>query len=124
MRRESIEKTVLVLCVIAILIFSLLPGHFTPAYIVNHDKIAHMTAFFFLALMVCRTFGYRKVVRLFWLMTLFAFLIEISQLLFTYRGFSWEDLLFDALGVLIYLSLFRTVMGLNAFLRAGKKNKF
>ena len=103
MQRPVIAKIILILFVAAVSVFSLLPGTYTPVFVVNHDKAAHMVAFFLLSFLVCRAFKCGKSAGMLLFTGLFALFIETAQLLFTERGFSSEDILFDVFGVLIFL---------------------
>lgn len=90
---------------LVIFLFALMPGQMTPAVIVNHDKAAHAAAFFLLAFMVQRSFVMMPLSkRLMWLV-LMAVSIEMLQYLVAHRGFSLEDLAYDALGIALYTAV-------------------
>jgi VanZ family protein len=123
MRPEAIEKTVLMLFVVGITVFSLIPGQYTPAFIVNNDKAAHTGAFFILSFFVCLAYGCGKISRALLLIGFFALFIETAQLVLTDRGFSPKDLLFDALGVILYFLLSGFIKRVKLPKQTAKKNK-
>lgn len=88
--------------VLIIFLFALMPGQVTPAFIVNHDKAAHATAFFMLALMLHRSFVFMPLVLRVFALVLMGLSIEIMQYLFAHRGFSFEDIVYDLLGITLY----------------------
>lgn len=95
-------KYLLALTIAAIMVIALIPGEMTPAFVVNNDKAAHATAFFMLAVMLQRSFAGISLFRVVLLLGLMALSIEILQYFVPGRSFSLKDLLFDALGLMLY----------------------
>jgi len=95
-------KYMLIGSVLTIFLFALMPGQVTPAFIVNHDKAAHATAFFMLAMMLHRSFVVMPIVHRVSILVLMGLSIEIMQYLFAHRGFSFEDIAYDLLGITLY----------------------
>lgn len=102
-------KYLLVVTVVAIMVFALMPGEMTPSFIVNHDKAAHASAFFILAVMLQRSFAGISMVRVLILLGFMAVGIETLQYFFADRGFSLGDLVYDALGLMLYAAGMLTV---------------
>lgn len=98
-------KYLLLLSLLVISIFAFSPGHFTPAFIVNNDKAAHLVVFSILSLMMSRSFPAMQVQKNVLLLSLLALAIETIQFLFAKRGFSAEDILYDIAGVLLFVTI-------------------
>ena len=98
-------KLLLILTSLLILIFATAPGDWTPAWIVNHDKFSHMLVFFILALMLSLALPRMKLIIHTSTIILFALSIESMQLMFAARGFSFEDILFDIAGLMLFYLL-------------------
>lgn len=110
----SLHRYLLLAGLMVIFLFALLPGQLTPAYIVNHDKGAHALAFFVLSLMLAGAFPLSGLRFRLLVLILLALSIEAMQFLFVGRGFSGEDLLFDAIGVFLFwvvVESYRMVVG-------------
>ncbi len=99
----------LLLVVGGILFFAFSPGHWTPAWIVNHDKFVHLAVFFLLSIFLSYVFSWLTLSLHFVLLFLFAVLIEAIQYSLFSRGFSVEDILFGLVGVLFFYMLVGTV---------------
>ncbi len=95
-------KYILAGTVLTIFLFALMPGQVTPAFIVNHDKAAHAAVFFMLAMMLHRSFAVMPVLQRVLILGLLGLSIEILQYLFAHRGFSYEDIAYDLLGMALY----------------------
>ena len=95
----SLNRYLLLAGLLVIFVFALLPGQLTPAYIVNHDKGAHALAFFILSLMLAGAYPLWRLRFRLLVLGVLALSIELMQYLFVGRGFSVQDLMFDALGV-------------------------
>jgi VanZ family protein len=95
-------KYILAGSLLTIFLFALMPGQMTPAFIVNHDKAAHVAAFFVLALMFQKSFVMVPLLVRLIVLFLIGVGIEISQYLFSNRGFSLEDIAYDTLGIALY----------------------
>ena len=95
-------KYILAGLLLTILLFALMPGQMTPAFIVNHDKAAHVAAFFLLALMLQKSFVMVPLLARLMVLILIGVGIEILQYFFSNRGFSLEDIAYDALGIALY----------------------
>jgi len=95
----------LLLSLLVISIFAFSPGQYTPAFIVNHDKAAHAVVFFVLSFMMHRSFPAMPMQKNILVLGLLALTIEIVQFLFADRGFSVEDMGFNAMGISLYLFL-------------------
>jgi len=85
--------------------FAFSPGQLTPAYIVNHDKAAHAVVFFILSWMMRRSFPAMTMRKMILTVGLLALGIEVIQFLFANRGFSAEDMIYNALGISLYVIL-------------------
>lgn len=96
-------KYLFMVSLICIGVFAFSPGQYTPAFIVNHDKAAHTLTFFVLTFLMHRSFRTLTILYI----TIFAILlgiaIELIQFFFTSRGFSLEDLMYDAVGIALYI---------------------
>lgn len=99
----------LLLSLLVISIFAFSPGQYTPAFIVNHDKATHAVVFFVLSFMMHRSFPAMPMQKNILVLGLLALTIEIVQFLFADRGFSVEDMGFNAIGISIYVILAFTV---------------
>ncbi len=99
-------KYLFVLSLITISIFAFSPGQYTPAIIVNHDKAAHALAFFILSFLVHCSFRIIPIYKIMMLTITIGLAIELIQFLFTSRGFSLEDLMYDIVGVSIYVMIY------------------
>jgi len=95
-------KYLFILSLIIISVFAFSPGQYTPAFIVNHDKTAHVLTFFVLTFLMQYTFRTIVIYKIMMLAMLLGVTIELIQLLFTSRGFSFEDLIYDVIGITIY----------------------
>ena len=93
------------LLLIGILFFAFSPGQWTPAWVVNHDKFVHFAVFFLLSVFLSYVFPLLNLLTHFILLLFFAILIEVVQFSLFSRGFSIEDILFGALGVLLFYLL-------------------
>jgi VanZ family protein len=91
--------------VLGVLIFAFAPGQWTPAWIVNHDKFSHMVVFFSLGVMVNFTFTKVKLYLQLIFLIMLALLIELLQYSLFNRGFSYMDIVFDLLGIVLFLIL-------------------
>ena len=98
-------KTVLFLCLFGILFFAIAPGQFTPAYIINHDKETHAVVFFVLSYFAHYSFKSINIYRMMLLVFSFGLFIETIQFLLTKREFSIEDLIYDSIGIVLYMIL-------------------
>lgn len=98
-------KYIFIVSLLIVFVFAFSPGKYTPAYIVDHDKIAHAMAFFMLSFFLHRTFPIWKMQTVMLLMFLFGLTLEMVQFLFTSRGFSLKDLMYDVVGMIIYMSV-------------------
>lgn len=85
-----------------IFLFALMPGQMTPAFVVNHDKAAHAAVFFLLSLMVHKSFVLMPILQRLSILVVAGISIELLQYLFTDRGFSFEDIAYDLLGITLY----------------------
>jgi len=92
-----------VLLIVAFFAFS--PESYTPSIVADHDKLGHFGAFFVLSFLLQWAFRKMPIYSVIMLMGLWAMGIEIIQLLFTQREFSWEDMFFSLLGTLCYVAL-------------------
>ena len=101
----SASKILLSVVLLGILVFALAPGNWTPAWVVNHDKFSHMVVFFILAFLFQFAFPIMKMIKLLAMLVFFAVLIEYLQLTFFNRGFSSVDILYDLLGIGLFLAL-------------------
>lgn len=102
-------KYLFLLSLLIIAIFAFSPGQFTPAFIVNHDKAAHAITFFLLSWMMRKSFPAMPWLKTIVLLGLGALAIELIQFLFAGRGFSTEDMLFNALGISLYFIAVLTI---------------
>ena len=102
---DKVIGVLLFLFVLGILIFAFSPGQWTPAWIVNHDKFAHLAVFFLLSIFLSFVFPLLKLSIHFMALFIFAILIEAAQFSLFSRGFSIEDILFGTLGVLLFYLL-------------------
>ena len=100
-----IFRFLLTIALISIMIFALAPGNWTPAWVVNHDKFSHMVVFFILAFMLKFSFPKMPVFMQLSLLIAFAFTIELLQYLFFNRGFSVIDLIYDLIGIGLFVVL-------------------
>jgi len=91
---------------LGIVIFAFAPGIWTPAWVVNHDKFSHMVVFFLLGFMMVFSFPRMKMFMLLSLLVFFAVLIEFLQFSFFNRGFSVVDILYDFIGIGLFLGLY------------------
>lgn len=96
-------KYLLVLSLIIISLFAFSPGEYTPATIVNHDKTVHALTFFVLSFLLHRSFRNIPVTQIIVFTILMGLAIELIQFIFTSRGFSLEDLMYDIVGVTLYV---------------------
>ena len=101
----SASKILLSIVLLGILVFAFAPGNWTPAWVVNHDKFSHMVVFFVLAFVLKFAFPKMKMILLLALLVLFAVLIEYLQLTFFNRGFSSVDILYDLIGISLFVFL-------------------
>jgi len=101
----SSSKILLSIVLLAILVFAFSPGNWTPAWVVNHDKFSHMVVFFILAFMLKFSFPKMPVFMQLSLLIAFAFTIELLQYLFFNRGFSVIDLIYDLIGIGLFVVL-------------------
>lgn len=101
----KLPLVLLVLVIGGILFFAFAPGQWTPAWIVNHDKFVHFGVFFSLSVFLSYVFPRLKVLFHFSLLIWFAVLIELIQYSLFSRGFSFEDILFGVIGVLMFYLL-------------------
>ena len=99
----SFYKFLLFCSLLLIFIFALSPGHFTPAFIVNHDKLAHLLALLTLSFMMQGALPSLALRFRVLALILLALSIECMQFLFTGRGFSGEDLLYDTAGIMLFI---------------------
>ncbi|MEN8304382.1 MAG: VanZ family protein, partial [Campylobacterota bacterium] len=79
------------------------------AFIVNHDKAAHALAFFLLTFLMHRSFKIMQIQKTMLLTISFGVAIEMIQFFFTPRGFSLEDLIYDIIGVIVYVSVYQSI---------------
>ncbi|MGB5963995.1 MAG: VanZ family protein, partial [Sulfurimonadaceae bacterium] len=108
---------------LTIFLFALMPGQMTPAFLVNHDKAAHAAAFFLLALMLHKSFVSVTVVQRLMILVGIGVSIEILQYLFADRGFSFEDIAYDLLGITLYtLVSMLTVLAVKIFNKQSKES--
>lgn len=116
-------KYLLLLSVLIISFFAFSPGQLTPAFIVNHDKAAHAITFFLLSWMMSKSFPMMPLLKTIVLLFLGALAIEVIQFLFAGRGFSTEDMLFNAVGIFSYCILIQALqLAVLLRLSAQKKN--
>ncbi|WP_428353525.1 VanZ family protein [Methyloprofundus sp.] len=115
-------KYLLSLTLLVIGIFAFSSGQLTPAFIVNHDKAAHALTFFILSWMLRRSFPAMPWLKIIMLLSLVALAIETIQFLFAERGFSIEDMLFNAMGIFSYFILIQ-VLQLTGLLRLSAQEK-
>ena len=90
---------------LVIFVFALSPGHITPAYIVNHDKMAHVAGFFMLSFLLQGAFPLLIIRARVLVLVLLALMIETMQYLFVGRSFSLDDLLYGVAGILLFVVL-------------------
>lgn len=109
-------KYLFLLSLAVICVFAFSPGQYTPAFIVNHDKAAHAVTFFVLMFLMHRSFKTMPVTTIALFVILLGIAIELIQFLFTSRGFSLEDLLYDAVGITMYAM----VLSIIRFLQSKK----
>lgn len=103
----------------AIMFFSWLP-HFRPEnYVATHyaiagDKWVHMASYFLASLLGLIIFHYNKGLVLLSFLLLFSIsvLVECIQYFIPGRGFSWMDILFNAVGILLSYIIFRVKRGM------------
>ena len=96
-------KYLFILSLITISFFAFSPGQYTPAFIVNHDKAAHTLTFFVLSFLMHRSFIMIPITKIMMFTISLGIAIELIQFLFTSRGFSLEDLMYDVIGVTMYV---------------------
>ena len=102
-KMHKANKVILLSGLLVIFVFALLPGQLTPAYIVNHDKAAHALAFFIVALMLQGAFPRLALTARLLVLAGLALLIELMQFVLVGRGFSVEDLIYDAAGIVLFV---------------------
>ncbi len=99
----AIKSPVMFLVVLlGILLFAFAPGQWTPAWVVNHDKFVHAVVFFGLSVLLSLVFPRLKLFQHFVGLMFFAVLIEGIQYALANRGFSFEDIAFDLIGVVVF----------------------
>jgi len=108
-------KYLFLLSLVTISIFAFSSGRYTPALIVNHDKVAHALIFFVLSFLMHRSFLIMPITKMMGLMILLGIVIELIQFLFISRGFSLEDLMHDGIGVILYASAYKSVKAICFF---------
>lgn len=101
----SLYKYLLISSLLVIFVFALSPSQFTPAYVVNHDKAAHVMAFFILSLLLRRAFPVLTTPTHVMILGLLALMIEMVQYLLVGRGFSVEDLLYGLMGIFLFVAI-------------------
>jgi len=93
---------IFIFTIFVISIFAFTSGRLTPAFVVNNDKIFHTLAFIVLSFMMHHSFAMGSLRKSAIFVLFVGVMIEVIQVLFTTRGFSFEDLGFDLLGVMLY----------------------
>lgn len=103
------SKIYLISILVGISIFAFAPGNWTPAWVVNHDKFVHAVVFFGLSVLISLVFTQLKLYQHFASLMFLAVLIEGIQYALVNRGFSFQDIVFDLLGVLVFYTLVYTI---------------
>lgn len=98
-------KYLFILSLITISVFAFSPGQNTPVFIAYHDKAAHALTFFILSFLMHRSFSLLSMTKIIMFMISLGIAIELIQLLFTSREFSLEDLMYDAIGMTMYITI-------------------
>lgn len=114
-------RYVFIVSLMFISVFSFSPGEYTPAFIVNHDKMAHASVFFILSFFLHRAFPVYKIQTIVLFGLSFGLAIETVQYFFASRGFSLEDLIFDSIGVAIYVSAYLSLKKIISILHNTQK---
>jgi len=103
---KTLSKFILLFAVLIILFFAFAPGKWTPAWVVNHDKLSHMMLFFVLAILLKITMPKIKVLTQILILIGFAISIELMQLWFFNSGFSVQDLIYDLYGIGLFVFMY------------------
>ncbi len=99
----SASKILLSITLIGTLVFAFAPGNWTPAWVVNHDKFSHLGVFFILAFILKFSFPQKHIFMQISLLIAFAFAIELMQYLFFNRDFSRIDIVYDLMGIGLFI---------------------
>jgi len=119
------SKILLLIVLLGIIVFAFAPGHWTPAWVVNHDKFSHMLVFFILAFMAKYSFPKINILTQVSLLIAFAIVIELMQLKFFNRGFSGLDLLYGLLGISLFYLMIKVfhLTGIKQYFRIKMNNE-
>ncbi len=97
------------LVLMGVLLFAFASGQWTPAWIVNHDKFVHAVVFFGLSVLLSLVFSRLKLFQHFVGLMFFAVLIEWIQYALANRGFSFQDIVFDLIGILAFYAVIGSI---------------
>jgi VanZ family protein len=95
------------LCLLAILIFSLLPGEEILGVIPLGGALMHFGAFLFLGMLIDTSYPERKVIAKVLFLVLYGAFIEAVQYFVPFRFCSPVDLAIDSIGVCLYFAVLR-----------------
>lgn len=87
------------------LFFALASSRYTPAIVVNHDKLAHFLVFLLLTGSLHRAFPKQSLFPLMSILTILALAIEFAQYYWVGRELSMVDFSASVAGVLLYSSV-------------------
>ncbi|MCK5283039.1 MAG: VanZ family protein [Nanoarchaeota archaeon] len=107
MEQKRFFTAILVLYIISLVVFSALPQVSGNRYISKYDKNFHFIEYLLLTLILFKTLSFYKVkynfLAAFLIASVFVFSTEMMQLFIPARHFSYGDIMFNMIGVLVAL---------------------
>lgn len=103
--RSNLPVLLLVIILSGTLFFAFAPGQWTPAWVVNHDKFVHAIVFFSLSVLFSRVLPRLNLYQHFVSLMILAVVIEGIQYALANRGFSFQDIVFDLIGILVFYAV-------------------